>query len=108
MSDVFLASGFEANGEKKNKESASQQSVSKIVVINIKTKERNGDVIAVKSVAESDDLLMVASDGKLIQTPIRDIRTIGRSTSGVTLMKLDKEQGVKLTSVAILSEEKSK
>ncbi len=77
-------------------------------VINIKTKERNGDVIAVKSVAESDDLLMVASDGKLIQTPIRDIRTIGRSTSGVTLMKLDKDQGVKLTSVAILSEEKSK
>jgi DNA gyrase subunit A len=77
-------------------------------VINIKTKERNGDVIAVKSVAESDDLLMVASDGKLIQTPIKAIRTIGRSTSGVTLMKLDKDQGVKLTSVAIISEEKSK
>ena len=77
-------------------------------VINIKTKERNGNVIAVRSVAESDYLLMVASDGKLIQIPIKDIRTIGRSTSGVTLMKLEKDQGVRLTSVAILSEEKSK
>ncbi len=77
-------------------------------VINIKTKERNGDVIAVRPVAESDYLLMVASDGKLIQIPITDIRTIGRSTSGVTLMRLDKEQGVKLTSVAILLEEKAK
>ncbi len=74
-------------------------------VINIKTK-RNGDVIAVKSVAETDDLLLVASDGKLIQMPIDDIRTIGRSTSGVTLMRLDKTKGVTLTSVAILSEGK--
>jgi DNA gyrase subunit A len=75
-------------------------------VINIKTKERNGDVISVRSVADTDDLLLVASDGKLIQIPIEDIRTIGRSTSGVTLMRLDKEKGVTLTSVAILSEAK--
>ncbi len=76
-------------------------------VINIKTRERNGDVIAVKSVANADYLMLVASDGKLIQTPIKDIRTIGRSTSGVTLMRLDKSKGVKLTSVAILSEGKN-
>ncbi len=75
-------------------------------MINIKTKERNGDVISVRSVADTDDLLLVASDGKLIQIPIEDIRTIGRSTSGVTLMRLDKEKGVTLTSVAILSEGK--
>lgn len=76
-------------------------------VINIKT-ERNGDVIAVRSVADTDDLLLVASDGKLIQIPISDIRTIGRSTSGVTLMRLDKTKEVTLTSVAILPEGKSK
>ncbi|MHA2245087.1 MAG: DNA gyrase subunit A [Candidatus Hodarchaeales archaeon] len=76
-------------------------------VINIKTKERNGDVIAVKTVADTDKLMLVASDGKLIQTPIKDIRTIGRSTSGVTLMRLDKSKGIKITSVAILLEEKT-
>ena len=75
-------------------------------VINIKTKERNGDVIAVKTVADDDYLMLVASDGKLIQMPIRDIRTIGRSTSGVTLMRLDQNSGVKISSVAIISDEK--
>ncbi len=76
-------------------------------VINIKTKERNGDVIAVKTVADTDDLMLVASDGKLIQIPIKDIRTIGRSTSGVTLMRLDRSKGITITSVAILLEEKA-
>ncbi|UCG90324.1 MAG: DNA gyrase subunit A [Candidatus Heimdallarchaeota archaeon] len=76
-------------------------------VINIKTRERNGDVIAVRSVANTDYLMLVASDGKLIQIPIKDIRTIGRSTSGVTLMRMDKAKGVTITSVAILSEEKN-
>ncbi|MFX0016329.1 MAG: DNA gyrase subunit A [Promethearchaeota archaeon] len=76
-------------------------------VINIKTKKGNGDVIAVRTVAETDYLMLVASDGKLIQIPIRDIRTIGRSTSGVTLMRLDKQKGVTITSLAILIEDKS-
>ncbi|MFX1282382.1 MAG: DNA gyrase C-terminal beta-propeller domain-containing protein, partial [Promethearchaeota archaeon] len=71
------------------------------------TKRRNGDVIAVKSVASTDYLMLVASDGKLIQMPIKDIRTIGRSTSGVTLMRLDKDKGVTITSIAILTEEKN-
>jgi len=72
-------------------------------VINIRTTERNGNVIAVKSVSEKDDLLMVASDGKIIQIPVGGIRTIGRATSGVTLMKLEK--GTTLSSVAIVSGE---
>ncbi|MHA1967745.1 MAG: DNA gyrase subunit A [Candidatus Hodarchaeales archaeon] len=75
-------------------------------VINIKATKRNGNVIAVKSVSNSDDLLMVANDGKLIQIPINDIRTIGRATSGVTLMRLEKDSGVKISSVAIISDKK--
>lgn len=76
-------------------------------VINIKTTERNGDVIAVRSVTDDDDLMMVANDGKLIQIPIGDIRTIGRATSGVRLMKLDMVRRVKLTSVAIITEQRN-
>jgi len=72
-------------------------------VINIRTTKRNGNVIAVKAVADTDDVLMVASDGKLIQIPITGIRVIGRATSGVTLMKLD--EGITISSVAILSNE---
>ncbi len=72
-------------------------------VINIKVTERNGDVIAVKSVTEDDLLLMVANDGKLIQIQMKDIRAIGRATSGVTLMRLEKGSGVKISSVALIS-----
>ncbi|MCK4848105.1 MAG: DNA gyrase subunit A, partial [Candidatus Heimdallarchaeota archaeon] len=72
-------------------------------IINIKATERNGDVIAVKSVHDEDHLLMVANDGKLIQIAIKDIRAIGRATAGVTLMRLERDSGVKLSSVAIIS-----
>lgn len=75
-------------------------------VINIRTTERNGNVIAVKSVSNSDDLLMVANDGKIIQIPLIDIRIIGRATSGVTLMRLERESGVRISSVAIISGKK--
>jgi DNA gyrase subunit A len=72
-------------------------------IINIKATERNGEVIAVKSVQDEDNLLMVANDGKIIQITIKDIRTIGRATSGVTLMRLEKDSGVKISSIAIIS-----
>lgn len=75
-------------------------------IINIKATERNGEVIAVKSVYDNDFLLMVANDGKLIQIAIKDIRTIGRATSGVTLMRLDRDKGIKLSSVAIITSDK--
>ncbi|MHA2053754.1 MAG: DNA gyrase subunit A [Candidatus Hodarchaeales archaeon] len=76
-------------------------------VINIKATKRNGDVIAVKSVNDDDNLLMVANDGKLIQIPIKDIRSIGRATSGVTLMRMELELGIILSSIAIISNKKS-
>ncbi|MHA1542515.1 MAG: DNA gyrase C-terminal beta-propeller domain-containing protein [Candidatus Hodarchaeales archaeon] len=76
-------------------------------IINIKATERNGEVIAVKSVLDEDNLLMVANDGKIIQITIKDIRTIGRATSGVTLMRLEKDSGVKISSIAIISNQGS-
>ncbi|MHA2175312.1 MAG: DNA gyrase C-terminal beta-propeller domain-containing protein [Candidatus Hodarchaeales archaeon] len=50
---------------------------------------------------------MVANDGKLIQIPIKDIRSIGRATSGVTLMRMELELGIILSSIAIISNKKS-
>ena len=76
-------------------------------IINIKATERNGEVIAVKSVQDEDNLLMVANDGKIIQITIKDIRTIGRATSGVTLMRLEKDLGVKISSIAIITNQGS-
>jgi len=73
-------------------------------VIDIKTSERNGSVVAVKTVHEKDEIMSITSKGIIIRTPVTGISEIGRNTQGVRIMKL--EEGNKVVSVArILSDE---
>jgi len=58
-------------------------------VIGIKTHGRNGKVVGIASVKDSDQLLLVSSSGKIIRLHVKDISVIGRNTGGVRLMKLD-------------------
>ncbi|MBT3691180.1 DNA gyrase subunit A [Candidatus Woesearchaeota archaeon] len=67
-------------------------------VINIKTSERNGKVIGVKSVKSEDDLMLVTKKGTLIRVSAKNISKIGRNTQGVRIMKL--KDGDKVISVA--------
>ena len=67
-------------------------------VINIKTSERNGKVVALMNVSDQDELMMMTATGMIIRTSISTIRSIGRNTQGVTLISLKK--GDKLVSVA--------
>ena len=63
-------------------------------VINIKTHGRNGNVVGIVSVKDSDQLLLVSSGGKMIRMFVKDISVIGRNTGGVRLMKLDEKEKV--------------
>jgi len=63
-------------------------------VINIKTHGRNGKVVGICSVKDSDELLLVSSGGKIIRMFVKDISVIGRNTGGVRLMKLDEKEKV--------------
>jgi DNA gyrase subunit A len=67
-------------------------------VINIKTSDRNGKVIGVKSVKSEDDLMLVTKKGTLIRVSAKNISKIGRNTQGVRIMKL--KEGDKVISVA--------
>lgn len=67
-------------------------------VINIKTSERNGDVVGVKTVKEGDEILVVTKKGQMIRVPVKDISVIGRATQGVRMIRLD--EGDKVTTVA--------
>lgn len=67
-------------------------------VINIKTTDRNGNVVALIDVRDEDELIMITAKGMVIRTPVRTIRSIGRNTQGVTLFSV--EEGDKLVSVA--------
>jgi len=75
-------------------------------VINIKTTERNGQVVALIDVRDTDELIMITAKGMVIRTPINTIRAIGRNTQGVKLFAV--EEGDKLVSVARVVPEETK
>ena len=76
-----------------------------IGLINIKTTERNGKVVALKTVNPDDDLMLISAKGIMIRTGLDQIRDIGRNTQGVRLIRLD--PGGKLVAVArVVKEEK--
>lgn len=67
-------------------------------IINIKVTGKNGEAVGMKTVTDKDELMLITEKGMIVRSPIKDIRTTGRSTQGVRLMKLDK--GDKISSVA--------
>ena len=63
-------------------------------IVNIATSERNGGVVASFPIDEGDQIMLMTDSGKMIRTPIVDVRICGRSTQGVTLFKVDKGESV--------------
>ena len=61
-------------------------------VVNIQTSERNGDVVGSFPVEEDDQIMMVTDQGKIIRTPVFDIRIASRSTQGVTLFNIAEDE----------------
>jgi len=55
-------------------------------VIDIRTTERNGNVMGAFTVYDDDSIMMVTANGMIVRTPVRQIRAIGRKTQGVTLI----------------------
>jgi len=58
-------------------------------VITIKTTERNGKVVAMIAVTESDQILATTAKGMVIRMPVSDFRVMGRNVQGVRVMRLD-------------------
>jgi DNA gyrase subunit A len=64
-------------------------------MIAIQTSARNGKVVAATLVSREDEIMLITSGGVLIRTRVEEIREMGRSTQGVTLINLD--EGEKLS-----------
>ena len=71
-------------------------------LIDIKTDERNGAVIAAISVQDAHQIMIITTGGKMVRTTVAEISTIGRNTKGVKLIGLDPSE--KVTAVAQLVE----
>jgi len=67
-------------------------------VINIKTTDRNGDVVGMQAVCDDDELMLITEKGILIRTRVKEIRETGRNAAGVKLISLD--EGDKLVAMA--------
>jgi DNA gyrase subunit A len=74
-------------------------------VINLKTTERNGKVVAALQVGEESDVMIITHHGKVIRVHANEIREAGRSTQGVRLLKLDEGDRVAAAAAIHASEE---
>lgn len=63
-----------------------------------KFNEKTGNLVGLKQVNENDDLMLIADNGVIIRTPVKDISLISRSTLGVKIMKL--KEDAKIVSIA--------
>jgi len=64
--------------------------------------DRNGPLISAFPVVESDEVMLVTDGGKLIRTPVSEIRIAGRATQGVTVFNT--ADGERVVSVERISE----
>ena len=65
-----------------------------------KINEKTGNVIGVKAVTDENEIMMITTEGIIIQFEVKDISVIGRNTSGVRLMNIDKNSDVTIASIA--------
>jgi len=68
-------------------------------VYTIKVTERNGPVVGICQVKETDDLMVMTSSGKLTRFAVSDINVIGRLTQGVRLMTVENERVIAISKV---------
>ena len=71
-------------------------------IITLKTTDKVGKMVAMLEVVDNDDLMIITDSGIMIRQPVKDIRTIGRNTQGVKLLRLD--EGAKISSITRVME----
>ncbi len=76
-------------------------------VITLKTSLRNGNMVALREVVDTDDLMIITAKGVLIRLPVSTIRTISRNTQGVRLIRLDEGDVISSVTRVVESEDNS-
>ncbi len=70
-----------------------------------KITEKTGNVVGVKAVTDENEIMMITTEGIIIQLRMQDISTLGRITSGVKMMNL--QDGIKVAQIAKVREQLS-
>jgi DNA gyrase subunit A len=75
-------------------------------VINVKTTEKNGPVVAIMKVDDESEVMLITAQGKVIRLEASKIRAAGRSTQGVKLIDLEEDDQVAAASLITSQSEK--
>lgn len=67
-------------------------------VMTMRITEKTGKMTSIMEVVDADDLVIITNKGVLMRQPVSAIRSIGRVTQGVKLVKLD--EGAKISSIS--------
>lgn len=76
-------------------------------VITLKVTPKTGDLIALKEVTDQDDLMIITENGKVIRMSCGGIRTMGRNTQGVRIMRLDSDGSIAAVTRVVNEEEEA-
>lgn len=69
----------------------------------VKTSDKNGKLLSIKEVTDSDDLMIITSKGILIRIRMKDVRVMGRNAQGVRLIRI--KDGDTISAVANILED---
>ena len=66
--------------------------------------DKTGNIVGAKLVNDEREILLITNEGVMIRIAVSDISIIGRNTSGVKLMKIDRDSNVRVASIAKVRE----
>ncbi len=81
-------------GKRSDLEEYRKQSRNGMGLVDIKTGDRNGPVVAVEAVTHGDHLLAMSAAGQIMRTRVEEISAVGRNTMGVIVMNLEPDDEV--------------
>ena len=67
--------------------------------------DKTGELIAIKAVTESDELMIINQSGITIRMPVEEIRVMGRRTQGVKLISLEEDDRIADVANVVKSED---
>jgi DNA gyrase subunit A len=73
-------------------------------ILTMKTTKKTGSLVALKSVVDADDLMIVTQNGITIRMRVADIREMGRNTQGVRVINLKQDDAIADVTRLILDE----
>jgi DNA gyrase subunit A len=70
-------------------------------IITVKITEKTGEMVAIREVVDTDDIVVVTTNGIVIRQHAKEVRLAGRNTQGVRLIRL--EEGDTISDVTIVA-----